>query len=393
MKTPKTYPPNTKFGLYYIQNETEDGKQHLRVRQQVTLPSGKREFPRMAASKYKHIGKSRDALQKFVDRLNYGIDMRKQRQLEIQTAFIPPQLMETFRAQLQNEIPSEKDFRYLYNTVLKFYFLDYFIGRLKLADPKDWVKRQSDWGLALTCKAVNQDHNLFDEKVSSKTIKTTIQVANRFMKFLHLQLPHEYPLLTFQPFSRAALKTYTAELQDNEPIGKFITEVHWAKINEKVPKQIAPFIRLMYFYGLRRAESLGFENASAVRKSHLTVSKQLKSFRDKQPVYSILKDKERRNTPHWFCKPAECYELIQMTLENKMHPDTLSERWDDFIAGIGMDYKLHDFRRTFITNALRESVPRDVQLAVGHANLATTMRYAQDDRDLDNAEFVPAKSG
>jgi integrase len=387
----KQYPPNSTFGTFYVVKELEDNHTFYRIRQQVTLTGGKRRSHRLARETYRHVPNSFEAMTKHCDRLNYGLDLKKQRQLEIETAFIPAALMASFENQLRIDIPNQKDFRYLHSKVLKEYFLNFFIGRLKLPDPKEWIKRQSDWGIALTGKSLNPKHDIFDKKVSAKTIKTTIQVANRFMKFLHLQLPNEYPAMEFSPFSKAAMKTYTASIEAEEVPGKFITDDDWTKINEKLPKSIGCLVRLMYFYGLRRGESLGFDNVSAVRKSHLNISKQLKSFNNKEPVYSILKDKEQRRTPHWFCTAAECYKLVQeSTTIKKMHSDSLSLRWDAFAADLGMDYKLHDFRRTFITRALRLYAARDVQMAVGHANLATTTRYAQDDRALDNDEWKPA---
>jgi integrase len=72
-----------------------------------------------------------------------------------------------------------------------------------------------------------------------------------------------------------------------------------------------------------------------------------------------------------------------------MHPDTFYEKWCTYISSLNLSYDLHDLRRTFITKALRLHHPRDVQMAVGHVSLTTTMGYAQDDRDTSDEVFKP----
>ena len=86
----------------------------------------------------------------------------------------------------------------------------------------------------------------------------------------------------------------------------------------------------MYHYGLRRAEALGYESTDAVGEKYLKITQQLKSNPAEHPVYSILKDKEKRNTPHWFTTPSECYKWVQDSLDRKMHPDHPSVLWDEF---------------------------------------------------------------
>lgn len=356
----------------------------LAIRQMV-VENGYRRQIRYSRKKYSHITQNREALQKFCDQLNYGVDLENQRRTEYQTAFIPAELMEAFAAQLQNEIPNRKDFRYIHNTVLKKYFLGFFIGQLGILDPKEWIKKQALWGQALTG---HSRHSIFTGRKSAKTVKTIIQTANRFMAFLHAQRPFDYPPIKFKPFSVSYLKSLKAEAT-GEKIGHYISEADWKAIDRKLPRDIGPFIRLMYHYGLRRAEALGFDSTDAIRKAYLDVRKQLRAYNGKAE-YKILKDKEQRRTPHWFCKPARAHAWVLEGIEAKMHPDTLSVRFDEFMEALGLSYKTHDLRRTFITNALRMQHPRDVQLAVGHSSLETTMAYAQDDRDLGDEIWRPS---
>ena len=54
-------------------------------------------------------------------------------------------------------------------------------------------------------------------------------------------------------------------------------------------------------------------------------------------------------------------------------------------------YDFHALRHTFITKALGAGhTARDVQLAAGHKNIETTMRYAHDHRTMDDEIFTPA---
>ncbi len=384
------FPSGSSFGSFILVNDAT--VKRLDIRQQITTPDGKRHLIRYPRKKYRRIPQDRNALQNLVEQLNKSLKLKCHRQPEIRTAFLSSSIMNSFKTSLKTDTPNQAYFNYLYNTSFKKYFLDFFIGRLGIMDPTEWVKHQSAWGAALMGLANNPEHNIFDKKLSTKTIKVAVQMANRFMKFLYLQNPTDYPLMVFQPIGKGALKTYAAELKNlkgNKAVGKFISDSDWTRIDKRLPDEIACFIRLMYHYGLRRNESMGFNNTNAVRFDFLNIHQQLKTFTDETPGYSILKDKEQRQTPHWFAAPESAHSWIKLSLYRKMHPDTLSRRWDSFAEKLGMDYKLHDFRRTFITRALRLQVPRDVQMAVGHADLSTTMKYAQDDRKLNGGVWKP----
>lgn len=347
---------------------------------------GEGKQPRYPKTKYKHL-KTLEELEALVNRLNHEEGRKAKERIEVRTSFIPVSIMEGFRAMLQVSVPNEKDFNYLYNTVFQSYFLNFFVTSLGLLDPKQWYREQEKWGAALLGKS---EHLIFDMAASAKTLKTTIQTANRFMAFLHQKMPEDYPIVVFKPLDKAAIKDHEArrKLLEIEPVGQFVDLGDWIQINSQLPNDIAPFVRLMYYYGLRRAESLGFTSVSAIRRSHINVNTQLQSL---SAGVKPLKSREVRSTPHWFCSPDRAYKLIQQSLTKKMHPDTLGVKWRDLMDKMGMSYDLHDMRRTFITRALRaEQIPRDVQLAVGHESLSTTMRYAQDDRNLDSDLFTPA---
>lgn len=365
-----------RVGRYFTAKE--DGRIVIRR----WMSDGKR--PRYPMVKYSHLTTQAE-IEALVIRLNHEDDQRAQEKIKIKTAFIHPELLETFRSILMAEIPSQKDARYLYNTVFHLYFLKFFVTTLNLPDPRQWSKHQEQWGLALMSKS---DHSVFDQPAASKTIRACIQVGNRFLDFLHTKHPEEYGPIKLKPISKAALKEYEAKrTMFDEDIGQYVRDEDWAIIEPALPEAWGCYIRLMYSYGLRRSESLGFTTTDAIKHGHLLVSTQLESLKaGEKPV----KDLDKRNTPHWFATPQQCFDLVQKSMEHKMHPDTLSQRWVEFRDKLKMTYDLHDFRRTFITKALRLQNARDVQLAVGHADLRTTMGYAQDDRTLNGETWKPA---
>lgn len=387
------YPKGTKFGNYFLQAEAPG---RFTIRRQITLPDGTRSQPRHPKKLYAHLT-TENELQQYLNRLNHRQDQKARLALEIRTSFIPQALMDEFRDQLKLEIPNPKDFRYQYSRVFQSYFLKFFIHTLNVVDPNQWYQHQSQWGAALLGHAENPEHNLFKKKMSFKTISKTIQIANRFMRLIHLKNPAEFQRIVFDPISRGAQNAYTGEIErqkgDASDVGKFITPEDWTKIQKGLPADIRPFIELAYAYGLRRGETMGFENMESVKKGYLKVSQQLVGIGfDKACRYGALKSRAKRETPHWFATPHETYNHIKDGLERKMHPDTLYVRWNQYMISLGMDYALHDLRRTFITRALREYNPRDVQLAVGHVSLSTTMLYAMDDRDHSDDTFEPSAS-
>ncbi len=217
--------------------------------------------------------------------------------------------------------------------------------------------------------------------------------TNRFMAFLHKKMPQEIPFIKFDPISKAKFKDYHARINMGiEPVGKFIADKDWTVIEKKLPAEIAPFVILGYYYGLRRAETLGLELGD-LAKGHLNVKRQLVNMNDGQPNYAPLKNRLERKTPHWFMNPEDTYALIEDALSKKIHPDTLGVKFSHFIATLGMDYDLHDLRRTFITKALDKNNGNatPVMMAVGHGNTDVTMRYLRDNRNLSDEVFVPKK--
>ena len=386
----RVIPAGSRFGNFFCITEKVDGKDIFRIRRRVTLPCGTKIEPRYPAKNYKNLVFKSD-FDQLVNKLNYREDQQAKRNIEIRSSFIPTQIMESFRERLQVDIPSEKDFRYLYNTVFKKYFLNFFFNQ-NIYDPKDFLQYQEQWAKALLGKADDPTKNVFTN-ASVKSIKRTIEVANRFMVHLREKDLESYPtLIVFTPISKGALKEHGASLglnEEDETVGQFITDTDWEVINDKLPESIGAFVRLAYFYGLRRAETLGFDSPTSVKNGYLRISKQLKSFKNGNPAFKTLKDKDSRSTPHWFTDVQTARELVVKSMAGKMHPDTLYTKWVALMKSLNMSYDLHDLRRTFISRALIDRSPRLVQLSVGHVSISTTMLYGRDHRNLSDEVYDP----
>lgn len=379
------------FGEYFLAKE----KNKFVIRRYVVVVNGetrKKSSVRYPFSKYKNF-KSKEELENLVIRLNGRENRKKIQAIKEKLAYLPTNIMEEFRELLANEIPTEKDARYHYKNLHR-YFLKFFVELCGKIDPNEWKAKQSLWGLALLRRLPKEQEkfNIFDREMSYKTIKGLIQLANRFMVFIHEKNPEEIPLYKLNPISQAMLKDYLArQSMDKDEVGNFITDDDWKVIDKNLPDDIGCFVRLGYYYGLRRGETLGLMPED-VRNGHLSLERQLsKTDGNGSYIFKPLKDRDFRKTPHWFLDKAEAYELIQETQMIRIHPDTLGVKFASLMSELKMKYELHDLRRTFITKALDDHKPKEVMLAVSHSNIETTMRYLRDDRKSDDSVFVPKK--
>lgn len=332
-------------------------------------------YKRLPVKRYQSIREDYEKLSEFVKRLNAPIDAKEV--VDYKHAFISPKLLEEYQEFLLAKIPTRKDalceFAYLND-----YCLSYFIGKLNLRGIQDWHRvHETKWATYLI------DH----PDVKAPTTKRKVICAlNRFAEWLHKQRPEDTPLLEFEPISSAKYRELEAtwELQNEGEGRTFIPEKDWGKIEAKLPHLISPFVLFAYHYGLRRNETLGLKIGD-VKKGYLSVERQLKKLK----VYGPLKGRKKRTVPHWLTTPAQAYEWLSKIPALMIHPDTLSDRWAEFMQSLGMAYDFHDLRHTFITKVIRGHDPRDVQLAAGHKNIATTMAYLHDDRTLDDEEYKP----
>ena len=186
------------------------------------------------------------------------------------------------------------------------------------------------------------------------------------------------------------MRLYKAEYKETgDRAGLFISDSDWVKMEKELDPTIKAFVQLGYYYGLRQSECLAITSDSLFEDS-LEVEHQLTAFTDGKPKFGPLKNRLKRQVPHWFLSAEKAYGVIS-SLPKLMHPDTFGDRFRGEMERLKMNYGLHDLRRSFITRAFRANKnPRDIMLAAGHSDLDTTMRYAQDDRNLGRKKFVPA---
>ena len=344
-------------------------------------------------------------LNDYIIRLNgraYEEQLAK-KEIFTQHAWINQSTREKFKEKIEARIPNSKDAKYLYNLCISK-FLKFFLDHLKVQDPTLWKEHEYIWGKALMNDPVKESHRLWDKnfKPSVKTLRSIIQVSNQFLEFLCEKYPKEYQNLKLNPITRVQFKHYEAtKIHDESEVGrtKYICDEHWAIIKKKLPTEIKAFVVLAYYYGLRRNEAMAIQ-LKDIRQEYLSVERQFLSVVNGKVKTRPLKSRENRKTPHWFMSAEDCYEVVELLKRtNFMHPDTFTQKWTNFMNQLGYEYQLHDLRRTFITNCFRiprgkgirgvDVMPTDIQLAVGHQSIATTMLYKQDDRKLDDRVFVP----
>lgn len=363
----------------------------------------------------------RQELEKYCNKLNYkefgrGYEEAEAlKKINANNPWITPQIRTAFHKYLSQTIPNKKDANYKFN-LCERKFLKFFLDLEKIPDPDKWKTKEHLWGLAILNKIDSVRLRIWpDQKFrpSIKTIKSIIQTANQFIKFLSKTYPDEFShLQPLYPLSRAQMRDYEGDLDFfNLGIdkGKYMPREDFDKVIELLQDgdfiknylkgyDISPFVSLAYKFGLRRSESLGL-TPKDVRRAYLSVERQLKGINSfGQPHMTKTKGKFKRKTPFWFSSPEEAHSLISKIGGNQcklLHPDTLGQKFKiavNFLiknGSIEKRYIIKDCRSTFITEALRAYSPVDVQLASGHKDLRTTMGYQQDDRNLDDEIFSP----
>lgn len=331
---------------------------------------------RLALNKYRRIRDDREALEALVKRLNAPVDAKEK--VSYKHAFISPALLDDYLRYLKAQIPSESGAKQEYS-YLRRHFLDYFIGKLDLMNPLEWHRvHETQWAEYLLSPQAPK---------AAKTKRDIVIAANRFMGWLHKQRPEEVLPLEFKPLSKAKYREIEAqrELKDEVKERQNIRIEDWLKIEKALgASDIRPSVLLSYYYGLRRGEALGVRSGD-IKRGYISVERQLRSLRSYKP----LKGREIRSVPHWFTEASQAYRLVEDAQTRLMNPSTLTHKWNDLMDELGLDYDFHDLRHTFITKAIRKYPPRDVQLAAGHKDIRTTMRYAHDDRTLDDEPFLP----
>ncbi|MBI3295549.1 MAG: tyrosine-type recombinase/integrase [Deltaproteobacteria bacterium] len=371
--------------------------------------NGKGTNQRHPAENYIHIRDNRVALESYVRRLNAEEfkDLESIEAILDRNAFLSPATIEKFEDHLRTHLTTERRVKHEMSHLRK-YVLSPFITKFKLLNPKDWISVEDRWYRYL----------LEDQEVpkAAFTKKQVVQVANKFMRWLHKDRRGEVPLVAFEGLPEGKLERNERYRMDGTDFHErtFIPDPDWKKIKALINSpsgeftDIKPWVMLCYHYGLRRAESLGlaYEGTDCVYKDRLEVRRQLKTLsRNKKAGFDLLKTpgrssprtrrlSEKRNIPHWLgVDYNDTCDWIESGEKNLMSPSTLSDRWRELMNRLGMDYDIHDLRHTWITKAARTYQNKliDVRDAAGHKSITTTERYLHDDRTFSNDRVRPRK--
>lgn len=375
------YPKGTTVTQWGLYKENQKGTQRFIVRRWVSIPGQKPRLERLAIDQYDSIREDQLELKQLILRLNKQIpnEQKSRKIVEIKHAFISPQLLDDYKRFLRAQIPSQKRAVYEYS-LLHRYFLNFFINTQNQPDPLVWHKiHKTQWAEYLSGP---------ESPASESAKRWIVASSNRFIKWLHTQRPNEVPPLKFEPLSKAKYKELEAirEMKGEIHNPKYINNKDWLTIKKNLVSEIRSTILIAYHFGLRRSETLGLK-LNDIRKGHLSIERQLEFFTNQKPLYSPLKGREMRKVPYWDIKPQETYDLIDSLV--LMHPDTLTDLWNELMDLLNLKYTIHDIRHTWITRMIRDYTPRDVQLAAGHKNITTTMGYLHDDRGLKDELFIP----
>lgn len=329
-------------------------------------------------ARYRHLLGKPVELQAYLGRLNAEITTR--RTLEIRHKWISQEIQNRYEEELGLRTTSKDARREM--EALKKHFLYFFIHTLELPDPNDWYRTQTNqWAKYLMGP---------DAPPSAGSKKQLIQAANRFMKWLHRQMPDKIPLYRFEPLTLKNFKDAdeARRLRGELRKERYIQPDVWKQIEGGLPGVIRAAVMLAYYFGLRRSEVLGLR-LDDVTVDVLWVQRQRTNSAG---AVKGPKGKIDREVPYWFCSPEEAYQLVTQ-LPTRMHPDSLTDQWDTYMKKLKLDHVFHDLRHTWITLALAKNGKdaRVVQLAAGHKDISTTMKYAHDHRVHDKRPFKPKK--
>lgn len=368
------------------------------IRRRIVLPDGTHKMERLAARMYKQWRNNKTELESLVRRLNaeqFKEKISLEKMLD-RNAFLSVKTIERYHSHLTIHGTSEEKVE-REMSLLTNYVINVFVGKFSLPNPKDWHAEANRW----------YGHLLGPEAPKSAyTKKYIVQVMNKFMRWLHKERPAEIPLVVFDGFSATKLQSIE---RDRSVAGEkkrrtFIPESDWKKIQLALPPDIKPWAMLCYHYGLRRSESLGllYEGTDCIYEDGIELKRQLATC-DKQgtPKFARLKSqgrasltegsgRESRFIPHWLgIDPQLTFDWIEAGKSHVMSPVTFTKKWRAAMRKLGMAYDIHELRHTWVTRALAQYNSRDVQLAAGHSNIETTMRYGHDHRELKKKKFAP----
>jgi integrase len=379
--------------------------------------TGKQKRQRLPTKYIRELVKGDEDARNLVLRLNGKDPKEEAARLRYQerVAWISPELLRAYESKVRNNYTSEKDFSTVMN-YLHRYVLDFFVNRLNEPDVRMWKARQDLWGTYLLNKDVAEDdpHRILEpgKLFSKKVLKYIINEANRFLRFVHNQMPLEVPYIKLEPLDKMALVNADAkriQVNGRKHPGVYIPPAKLTKIMKHL-KEIAeaqPWAKaalIAYYYGLRTAETVALETQN-IKSGYLLVESQFVSWEfdeegeeDMQAVKHTrsVKDREQRKVPHWISKPKETYELVTSINKARFTAEWASDQFTELTRELfkdeGIIYHLKDLRKTWVTNMLKKQNHEQVRLAAGHSDIKTTLgHYVEDGREMDDEIYLPGQ--
>jgi integrase len=331
--------------------------------------NGKTLWQRLPAKQYKN--KSEQELDSLLNQLNasHATTQRlRDEHFNYKLAYINEKSINKFEEFLLTQANSRHHVQALLS-YLDTYGFKYFIQTKQINDPAQWYLAESNWGQWLIAQGL-----------AANTIKQIVAVVNRYLEFIQRKVYTDMPAVRrLEPIGRNKLKRMQL---DTGKKTAFITDATWQKIVDWFKRndpEALPNVLLAEAYGLRLAESQGLDKTKFFH-AYLLVNEQGERILHGSIKRAPIKTNDERKVPHWNVDARKAWEWVKQV--KPMHPDTLNRRVNAGFAVFG--HGSHDMRRRFITKALRQHSPRDVQAAAGHKNIVTTMQYAQDDRELQD---------
>lgn len=353
----------------------EKGFQHGSIKRYIT-DGGKRRWQRLPISQYRDLGKADvEALLRRLNATHVSRKIAAESRYDLDHAYINVLSLTKFEEYISSKANSRN---HIYSAIhlLTTYAIEFFVIKEKLPDPYEWFRKETEWGQWLLRK-----------DLSAATIRRIVSTTNRFTRFLSTRL---YPEMknprVLEPLGKNKLKKLEPTIDKTKG---YITNDRFVEIIDDLEQNdpgLIPHATLCYKLGLRIAESQGLTKEKFY-KTHVLVDEQgdkvIGVLDSKRVTRRKVKTLDVRKVPYWYISGKEAWGLVKKM--EPMHPDTLTRRLNERLTQYGLTS--HDFRRTFITNAMRDYHWRDVQKAVGHKDVRTTMGYARDDRGLDDEKL------
>lgn len=345
------------------------------IKRQYRLSDGSRGWQRLPAPWWKNLDEI--GRKDLLNRLNVE-DWRVKAALEkyeIKSAFIPEKILSEFERKLHREMGKQTAESRFQN--LKKYCLEYFLP--KSPNPIEWQRDlQEGWVDYL----VSLDY-------APSTYKHIRIALNKFMRFLAAKNP-DLPTLIFDGLTPHQIQEirYQREIK-GLGLRYYIPRKEADIILKAASPQLKPYIQLIRKYGLRRNEARALTTAK-IKNSYLFIDEQIKETGGR----GLPKYRKTRKIPHWYSKPKQTYKLIE-ALEPYETGADMSKEFSDLTKRLVAEdeithpYVLHDWRHTFITDAVEDYSINEVMLAAGHADIRTTSKYLKDKRKHEDETYVP----